>query len=207
VTTQLERLRERAEAIREEFERARTGLFGSDREPKLGPTAHRERLAALERERDEQLDQLMGELRDAVEEARRVVSGFEDGDPASLIDPEELAAAAARKPFAEDDVWALDEEGLEAKLRAVLAGGNRSSIFAYWRAALARHDSLGSPRDLEPVLGEMRNALAGADRLAEVEQARATVEEAVSVELLLGNLRRGATSAGGAWLNRRFGAA
>ena len=51
----------------------------------------------------------------------------------------------------------------------------------------------------------MRNELAGEARLAEVECARETLQEAVGLELLASNLRRGATSSSGAWASRRFG--
>ena len=123
--TILEQLRARAETIREEFERARAALFGSDGEPRFGPTAHQERLAALERERDERLDGLLEELRGAVEKAQRVVSGFENGDPTALLSDEELRTAAAKKVFIDADVWTVPEERLEGKLRAILAGDDR----------------------------------------------------------------------------------
>jgi hypothetical protein len=63
------------------------------------------------------------------------------------------------------------------------------------------------PRDLREVLDELRDALAGPERLRAVERTRATIVEAVGVEMFVGNLRSGSTSAAGAWMNRRFGAA
>jgi hypothetical protein len=75
-----------------------------------------------------------------------------------------------------------------------------------WRAGEARAAALDS-RDLREVLLELRDALAGPERLRAVERARAIIEEAVGIELLVGNLRSGSTSAAGAWMNRRFGAA
>jgi hypothetical protein len=40
--------------------------------------------------------------------------------------------------------------------------------------------------------------------LASVERARATIEEAVGVEMLASRLKEDAVTAAGAWLNRRL---
>jgi hypothetical protein len=61
------------------------------------------------------------------------------------------------------------------------------------------------PRDLREVLVQLRDTVAGPERLAKVERARATIEEASEVELFAGNLKSGARRSAGAWLNRRLG--
>ena len=204
----LAELKARAEKAQQEFERAREALFSSDGQPKFGPAAHRERLGALEQQRTAALAEVLEERRLAVSGAEREIAALEDGDPAALLSAEELVAASARRGFASDDVWALSADDLGPKLRAVLAGGDRAAIFAYWRAALGRHDALGQPQELAEVIGEMRDAVAGPARVAKVGRARQTLAEAGAVEMFVGRLKSsGARTAGAAWMNRRFGAA
>jgi hypothetical protein len=203
----LDQLRERAEAIQAEYERAYGQLFrDAERRQRLySNDEHEERVRALRRERAEKLDQVIEEIHELVVEAEQEIATFEGGDPTTLLTDAELAAAAARKEFADDDVWRISEGEIEGKLRAVLAGGDRASIFAYWRAAEGRFEDLGRPVDLRLVLDEMREAVAGPERLARVERARATIRETASVEMLAGNLKSGASTAAGSWLNRRVG--
>ena len=206
----LAELRTQAEAAQAEYERGHDRLFrDAERRQRIySDEEHERRVLALRRTRSEALDEVIEEARQVVAAAEREVAAFEGGaDPTALLDHEELAVASARRGFVSDDVWSLPEDQLANKLRTVLARGDRPSIFVYWRAALGRFDALGRPVDLREILDEMRDAAAGPVRLARVERARATIEEAADVQMLAGNLKSGATTAAGAWMNRRFGVA
>lgn len=201
--TTLEQLRGRAERIQAEFERGLDGLFRDSgrRERIYSDDEHEQRVRALERERARQLDEVLEEVRRLVAEAELELAALEGGDPTRFLSVEELAAAAAKKSFVEDDVRGTPADQLQGKLRAVLDGGDTASIFVYWRAS----ETYAATQDLREVLDEMRDTLAGEARLARVAAARKTIEEAVAVELLASNLKRGARSASVAWVRRRVG--
>lgn len=203
----LDQLRARAEAVQAEYESGYARLFrDAERRRRLYSDAeHEERVLALQRQRSRELDTVIEEVRQAVAEAEREAAVLENGDPTAFLSAEELATAGVKREFVGDDVWSAPEEQLAGKLRTVLAEGNRSSTFLYWRAALGRYDALGQPQDLREVLSEMRDAVAGPERLAGVERARATIEEAAGVEMLAGNLKGGSKTVAGSWMNRRFG--
>jgi len=202
--TTLAQLRERAERIQAEYERQRANLFRPDGEPIYGPAEHEERMRELQRARSEQLDQVIEEVRELVAAARELVAQFESGDVTSWLTEAELAAAAVRREFINDDVWALSPSALLDRLRAIRDGGDRVGAFLYWRAGLSRNQDLDD-RDLREVLDELRAVVAGPERLARVARARETVAEAEAAELFVSRLRNtGTRTAAGAWAARRF---
>ena len=203
-----EHLKSRAEAAQSEYERAYAQLFrdAEKREKLYSDDEHRTRVRVLEQERARKLDAEIEEIRREVEEASMEISLLENGDVTSLVSADELAAAAAKKPFAEDDIGGLSEGDLAGKLRAVLDGGDRAAVFAYWRAGSARLQSMSGvagPEGLREVLDQMRDFLAGPERLARVARAREKIEAALEVELLASNLKVGARSSAEAWTNRQ----
>jgi hypothetical protein len=208
MTTTLERLRARAEAAQAEYEGQHARLFrDKERRQKLySDDEHRERERALRQERSRKLDEVIEEIRQLVAEAEQEIRQLEDGDPTAFLSAEELGAAAVRKEFIADDARSLPEGRLMTRLRSVLASGDRVAIFCYWRAAEGRAAELDS-RDLRGVLGEMRDMLAGPERLARAERARETIAEASAVEMFAGFLKSGARSPSEAWVARRSGAA
>lgn len=208
-----EQQRVRAEAALSTYEEAVARLFRDEaRRVKIfGDEEHERQVDALRQARADTVDGVLAEVRGAVAEARKEFADFENGDPTSLLVPDELAAAAARKPFVDDIVWGTSETALEDKLRAVLDSGDRPAIFAYWRAALSRHgaedrakaavgDTTGGP--LPGVLEEMCRFLAGPARLARVERAGATEDAAVGAELRISPYKGGARSQAELYANR-----
>jgi hypothetical protein len=218
MTTPLQRLRERAEQIAAEFEGQRAALFRADGQPKFGDAEHAERMRALEQERAERLDAVLAELREAVDEAEKEISIIEDGPLTGLLSSEEeLERAARRRGFASDDVGSISEDALPRRLEAVLAGGDRPTIFAYFVAARGRADSIlagaegdGSasarlPNELSDALDRMRIKLLGPEKAARLARARELTGEVVALELHVGNLQRGVRSAAEAARARRLG--
>jgi hypothetical protein len=222
-TTMFEHLKRRAEQAQNDFERAYAQLFRdtAQQEKRYSDKEHRECLHTLDQERAHKLDAVIEELHREVSVAEKDLAVLEDGDPTALVSSTELSTAAAKKPFVDDEVWALPEGGLTGKLRAVLDGGDKASIFAYWRTGSARLQAIlealsastgvtgGTaevlgPQDLREVLDEMRRYLAGPERLAKAEKARQKTKGAVEVELLASNLKVGARSAAEAWGKREL---
>lgn len=212
-------LKRKAESAQTEYEAAHAHLFrdAAKKEKLYRDDEHEQRLRALHQERARKLDAVIEELRAETEQAQKDLAVLEEGDPTALLSGEELAAAGAKKAFADDEVQALPQDRLAGKLRAVLGGGDRAAVFAYWRAASDRYESIigerGSggasgaslaPRGLPEVLEEMRRFLAGPARLARAERAREKAAGALEVELLASNLKVGARSVGEAHTNRRY---
>jgi hypothetical protein len=218
-----EHLKRRAEQAQNDFERAYAQLFrdGAQQERRYSDKEHQERLRTLDQERSRKLEAVIEELHREVSVAEKDLAVLEDGDPTALVSSAELSAAAAKKPFVDDEVWALPEERLTAKLRGVLDGKDKASIFAYWRTGSARlqtildmqgassgmegriPEALG-PQNLREVLGEMHRYLAGPERLAKAERARQKTNGALEVELLASNLKVGAGGASEAWEKRQL---
>ena len=184
MTVKTDELKRRAEAAQSEYEQGYAKLFrDSERREKLySDEEHQDRVQTLDRERSRTLDAVIQEVREGREAAERELSGLEDGDLTSVLSPEDIAAAAARKPFVDDDVRNATQGRLAAKLRAVLIGGDKASIFAHWHAAKDRYDAildeLGTasrmagrapeglgPQDLREALEGMRSCLTGPERL------------------------------------------
>jgi hypothetical protein len=216
-------LKAKAERAQTEYESGSAQLFrdSEQREKLYSDDEHRDQVRALGQERTRKLDAVIEELHREVSVAEKDLAVLEDGDPTALVSSAELSAAAAKKPFIDDEVWGLPEERLTAKLRAVLDGGDKASIFAYWRSGSARFQGMVDtqaastgvtggtaevlgPQDLREVLGEMHRCLAGPERLAKAEQAHQKTKGALEVELLASNLKVGARSAAEAWGKREL---
>ncbi len=122
---------------------------------------------------------------------------------ADLLSGSELALAATKKQFVDDEVYRLDSDALKKRLEAVLDSGERASVYAYYHAAQGRRDILtmepgrsreGYTSDLDETLEAMHRRLAGPERLKRVERARATLEETELLQMRAGYARRGVRS-------------
>lgn len=223
--SKLKALQARAERAQSHFETHERMLYRNDGQPVYGEAEMNERLRALRSERTAELRQVQEEVREIGEAAAAEISNVESRDPAELLTAEEIATAGARRLFAQDAAASLDTEALVARLRSVLAGGDKGAIFAHLSAGEGRRGQIierrrdraeqagGTPAarasvstftPLDEVLSEMREVLDGGRSQGVIEAARSRQQEAVSVEMLAANLTVGARSASEAHFMRNY---
>ncbi len=198
-------LKARAERARRTFEESRAKLFRADGKTKIfGDAEHAERLSALRAERNRALGEVEAGLREAFREANAQLTNLEHRDPTELLSPQELALANQKRGFALDAAEALDTGALVRRLEAVLAGGEKGSIFAYWMGGQKRRERILERRrenarrasdhpfesaaqipnttELDDVLGRMHEALDGGRTAAAIEAARERLGAIATVE-------------------------
>lgn len=207
--TTFDQVQARAEAAQREYERAYGQLFRDEAQSEriYSDEEHEERVRSLQKERTRKIDALVEEIHATAETARKELATLEGGDPTAVLRADELATAAAKKPFIDDDVWATPAEELAGKLRAIMEGGDKAAVFAYSRAAASRFGAAGErmPLEVGDVLGEMGRFLAGPERLARAERARETVEAALGAESRVAPLGHGARSVAEMYMNSTYG--
>lgn len=222
----LKALQAKAEAAQSAFEATEQQLYRGDGARVYGDAEHEERLRTLRSERTAELRGIQEEASQIGEAARAEITNVENRDPAELATSDELAAATARRPFAQDASASLDVKGLIARLRSVLATGDRGAVLAWLAAGEGRRgqiierrrdeaeDSAGTPAarasvskftPLDEILQEMRGVLDGGKSVSAIEAARSRESEAVAVELLAGNLTVGARRSSEAHGLRNYG--
>lgn len=142
----LEELTAQAEAAHEAYQRDHAQLFrdAEGKEKLFSDAEHGERVHTLQRERSQKIDTVIAEIRGLTDGAHKELALAENEDPTAVLTTDEFAAATAKKSFTDDVVWSAPKDQLVSKLKAVLAGGDRSSIFAYWRAGVSRYGALES---------------------------------------------------------------
>ena len=116
-----------------QFDQASAALLGQDGKPIY--TDHQQRLTALQAQLGEQLtvvEAQIGQARTAAQEAATRAAGT---DLVDILTPEELAPAASRRAFVEEDAAALGAPALVVRLRAVAAGTDRVLQLLWLRAA------------------------------------------------------------------------
>lgn len=197
-------LRARAERVQRIFEEGRAALHRSDGQRRFSDAEHAERLNALRGERNRVLGELEEELRAAFEETNAQITNLEHRDPTELLTSDELGLASQKRAFASDAAETLDIETLKARLEAVLAGGEKGSIFAHWMAGQKRREKILERRrenarsaseanpvaasqihtftELDDVLGRMHEALDEGRTATAIEAARTRLQELADVE-------------------------
>ena len=103
---------------------------------------HAERLNTLRGERNRVLGEVEAELQAAFQEANAEITNLENRDPAELRASEELARANQKRAFASDAAETLDVGSIVRRLEAVLAGGEKGSVFARWMAGQRRREKI-----------------------------------------------------------------
>jgi hypothetical protein len=208
----LDTLKSRAEAVQASFEREHAELFRPDGSKLYSDSEHDERENTLRAERHQKLTGIQAEVEAERAAALEELELIENADPTTLLSDDELRRADARRGFISDEVWALPEDRLVARLKAVRAGGNRALMFAYWQAAKAhesvRADAMGQkslPSDLTRLLDEVYDELGGPDRRRQIEVARAQEAKAGDVLMAVGSLKSGgSTSPATSYLNQKY---
>jgi hypothetical protein len=217
MTETIKNLKARAERAQAKFEADKATLYRGDGAPVYGDQEHKERLGALTQERNATLRQIEEDARTERATLDTKAANIKNRDAAGLLTSEELANANDRRAFAQDAAETLGVEELALRLQSVQASGDKGVIFAHLSAAERRQREIIRSRptgtngtvssfattELDGVISEMRKAL-DPHAEVEIESAKSAQEEAIEVELLAANLKHGARTSAGAYVNRRY---
>ncbi len=222
---QMERALERQEARRGQLYREDGGRLFGDKE-------HAEREAAIKQEFNETMDGIESGVDEKIASAEESLLVMENSDPTDALTTSELEGANARRPFVSDEAFTLPLDKLVDRCRAVLAQGDRPSMFLYALYANQRvGGDAGNPAVayLDKKYGETTfgGETTGAEGSAKAEAvrevvielqrklnpsaakkgaaARKTLEEAKSLKSDIYFRRRGVRSAGELYLAEKYG--
>ena len=201
-------LRVQAEAAISNFEAARAALFRADGSQIYADAEHEERLRGLRSERNRVLREVEQGACEELRAAEAQIINLEHRDPTELLASDELERANAKRTFALDAAESLDTTALVARFEAVVAGGDKASIFAHWQAGQRRRRSIlegmaenassaggtsdprvraaqtTGPTPLDDVLYRMHEVLDGGRTAQAIEAARERVGHAHDVREL-----------------------
>lgn len=198
-------LHARAERAQADLEEGKKQLFRSDGAKLYSEDEHREQLRALERERNGVLKDVEGQAREIRVGVESEIAGIEHADPADTLTLEELERANQLRAFALDTAEILNPETFGKRLEAVLAGGDKGNIFAYYMAGRRKSAEKEGRVPFRAALDGMEAALGGGQRAQKVEAAKRKEREALEVESLAHHLQTGARGAAGAYLAQTYG--
>ena len=193
-------LKSRAEKAVADYEAGMEKLHRPDGTRRYSDAEHKERESALRSARNSELDAVESIAQREIDEAQQIIDTLENGDPTTLLDTSELQAAGAKKAFVEDDVDALAEKELEARLRAVLASEDKASIFCYLQAARRRKENV-APGTLK----DLNSALIDGSRRMDMGEARQRIEGAGKAKDLAWALKRGGRTVGAVYARQAYG--
>jgi hypothetical protein len=114
----------RAEA---DFEREKAKLYRSDGQPKY--TDHEQRLAALQSGVDQAVGAAQQTAEGIIAEQRTLLQVQQEGDPLDHLTTTEQTAAAARKPFVQEDAETLPPAELLARCKTALATTDKATQY------------------------------------------------------------------------------
>jgi hypothetical protein len=216
----------------EHQEARKSELYREDGARLFGDEEHEERQAAIRQEFAATMDSIEAGLDEKMASAEKDLLIAENADPTDVLTSEELGSASARRPFVADEAFTLPLGKLVSRCRAVLAQGDRPSMFLYALYANQRvGGDAGSPAEafLGKKYGTGETASGGETTGAEAEAvrevvaelkrkldpsgekkrdaARKAVEESRSLKSDAYFRRRGARSAGELYLAEKYGRA
>lgn len=190
-----------------------------------GPEEHAEREAAIEDEFKATMDAIEGEVDKRIAAGEETLLLAQSADPVDTLTTSELERANAKRAFVSDEALTLPPKDLERRLRAVLAQGDRPTMFLYALYAGQRVGNEKNParqqldrrygedavpdeegaQEIRAAVAELWRALTpeGAKRTA---AARKAVEEARSLKDYAYLRRRGAKSVVQLYMDRKYGA-
>lgn len=187
-------------------DRAREALYRPDGSKRYSDEEHNERQRAISEMFREALTTIEEDVEREAATAETELATLEHGDPTTFLNTEELERAGAKRVFVNEDVEGLPAREIAGRLRAVLGGGDKASIFCYLQATERRVRETNTPPDgVSEVLTEMRSELMGDSRRREIEGTRLRMEEAREVKGLVWNLRRGGRNAGEVYRKQAYG--
>jgi len=108
-------------------------LLRSDGTTKYTPEEHAERVKALLAEYDATAESIGETAALAIARAEQDLARLAGADPLDALTPDELARASGLKPFVDEDAASLPPEQLAARIRGVLARGDKAASVAWLR--------------------------------------------------------------------------
>lgn len=196
-TARARELQERALNAERTRDKAREALYRADGTNRYGDEEHAERHGEIFEAFRTTIATVEEDAALEAETATDELAALEHGDPTDLLGADELQRAGAKRVFVNEDVEGLPAKDLADRLRAVLSGGDRASVFCYLRATERRVRAMETaPHGVSEALEEMRSHLLGDARRRQVEHTRLRASEAHEVKGLVWALRRGGRDAG-----------
>lgn len=180
-------LKAAANRAQETFEAEKGKLYRPDGSKLFADDVHEEEMAKLRSERRRTLEPIRKEANELGRKAQADAELAKHSDPMEALTDEELSRANVRRAFAIDAAETLPMDALKGRLEAVLAGGDRGLIYAYWTAGQRRREAVRGKTGattLDDVLGRMEAALVGDRREKAIVEARERMNEALDVERL-----------------------
>lgn len=178
----------RVERAAAEVERKRRTLFRSDGVTTHIPEEHAVKMAALDAELAGVFDRAGKLATDERASVEAAIDKLEHGDIMDVLTASELAKAASRMPFVEQDAQHLSLTDLVARLRVVESEGDRSLI-ALWlrngRLRLGREQE--RPRSNDPMTSRAQLELR--QRLAALQDLLTPPEKRKALDSRLDTLR------------------
>ena len=181
----------RLERAAEHFETAKAKLYRSgDGQPVYAPEEHQQRLDGLLADYDSVGADVKATAEEAIAAGRQELAKLDGASPLDRLTAEEQQAASTRALFVREDCETLPLSQLTARVRAVLASGDRVDSYLLGRYAGARLNADGqrSPgQSLErTALAEVLQELQG--RLADpkAKEKREKAEQRISSAQVLG---------------------
>ncbi len=133
-------------------------------------------MAAVRAEHAATFDRIESELGERVRRAEEEVLVLEHSDPTDFLNTRELESANARKAFVSDECFTMPLDKLAARLKAVLAKGDRAAMFNYMHHAAQR---VGDEPPVEPA-SAVSNAIGPSGSEEEEEAGAGEVRELVA---------------------------
>lgn len=210
-------LEQRIEQAAKAREEAEASLLRPDGSRRYSDEEHEERTRTIRREHAERFGAIEAEIAGRVERAEERLFGLEHADPSGALSTEELERANARSAFVADECRGLPLGALAKRMAAVLASGDRPTMFLYAHHAGLR---VGEPRAYDPhnpaardedgspaireAVADLRAAL-DPEREREAGKAKEALAEARKLWDRAYLRRRGATSASGLLIKEKYG--
>jgi len=213
-------MEQRIESVVTWREEQEAALLRSDGARIYGDEEHEERMEAIRQEFAGRMDRVEADIGKKIADAEEQVLRVEHADPADVLSTSELERANAKRNFVSDECFTLPLPKLAQRLRAVLAQGDRASMFAYaHHAALrvggrpnaaAQHSAskygdefarLTETASEESGAAEVREVVAeleaklSPNRQRDLRRAREALEEAQEIKKHAGYRRLGAKNA------------
>ncbi len=123
--------KEKMEQAMEHQEARKSELYRSDGARLFGDEEHEERERSIGQEFTATMDSIEAGVDEKIASAEESLLILENADPTDALTRSELEDANARRPFVSDEAFTLPLDKLVDRCRAVLAQGDKPSMFLY----------------------------------------------------------------------------
>jgi hypothetical protein len=124
-------MRGKIDRAAERSEEEKANLYREDGTKRYSDEEHREREAEINRRFRAEMDALEEDVKREVADAEEALLVAEHSDPSDALTTEELGRANARRRFVSDEVYTVSTDELVKRCRAILAQGDRPSMFLH----------------------------------------------------------------------------